>query len=370
MKVGIRRLDFSLLAPMLLLMGLGLLTLYSAGKNLRPDIWLKQLVFFGMSLALLTIISSRSPIQYFRKSLWIYSIGIFLLLLVAFTPMGLKLGAGEGARRWLGISAFGFNFSFQPSELVKWTTLLFAADFLGKRPTEYIRMPEILVVISAVLLPIAIIAKQPDLGMALSFLPILILIPLIKGLNWKWVAATSVVIGLSIPVALKTNLIKSYQIQRVVNFFNQTDNLQGSNYQINQAKIAIGAGGVFGQGLTGGTQTQLNYLPVKTTDFIFAAWSEERGFFGVLLVTALFGLFLSRILAVSRDAKTLAESYFCTGAAALLGLNIFVNIAMAIGSLPNKGIVLPFFSYGGSSTISYFLGIAIVMSAAHRAKVL
>lgn len=366
MKERLRRLDFSLLIPMLFLMGLGLLTLYSAGKNIRPDMWIKQLVFFAMSMVLLTIIASHSPIQFFRKSLWLYSIGIFLLLLVALTPLGLKLGAGAGARRWLGVGVL----SFQPSELVKWTTLLFVADFLGKRPIEYVRMPELLVVISSVLLPVAIIAKQPDLGMALSFLPILVLIPLTKGLSWKWVVATVAVIGISIPVALKTNIIKGYQMQRIVDFFNQTDNLQGSNYQINQAKIAIGAGGVFGQGLTGGTQTQLNYLPVKTTDFIFAAWSEERGFFGVLLALALFGFFLSRILVVSRNAKTLAESYFCTGAAALLGLNISVNVAMAIGSLPNKGIVLPFFSYGGSSTVSYFLGIAIVMGAAHRAKLL
>ncbi|MCL1892666.1 MAG: rod shape-determining protein RodA [Holophagaceae bacterium] len=347
-------------------MGLGLLTLYSAGKNLNSNFWIKQFVFFCMSLSLMTIIASRSPMQFFQKSLSLYSIGIFLLLLVAFTPLGLKLGAGEGARRWLGVGSY----SFQPSELVKWITLLFVADFLGRRTSDQIGLPEILVVISAVILPAAIVAKQPDLGMAISFMPILILIPIIKGLNWKWVLASILAIGMVGTVAWKTNLIAYHQKQRIINWLNPTSDLKGKNYQTNQAKIAIGAGNVFGQGLTGGTQTQLNYLPIKTTDFIFAVWSEERGFFGVLLALGLFGLFLSRILAVSRNAKTLTESYFCTGAAALLGLNIFVNIAMAIGSLPNKGIVLPFFSYGGSSVISYFLGIAIVMGVAHRAKIL
>jgi len=366
MKGRMRRLDFSIIVPMLLLIGLGLLTLYSAGKSGQPKIWLKQLMFYGMSFGLLLAIASRSPHQIFRKSLWIYSFGIFLLLLVAFTPLGLKLGAGEGARRWLGTKAF----NFQPSELVKWTTLIFVADYLGRRQIDQVKIPEIITAVSAVLLPAAIIAKQPDLGMALSFMPILIVIPLIKGLNWRWVAIGTLIIGISVPIVWKSNFIRQYQKDRIVDFLNPSTNLKDKNYQTNQAKIAIGAGRLFGQGLTGGTQTQLNYLPVKTTDFIFAAWAEERGFFGVLLVLILFGIFLNRILAVSRNAKTLTESYFCSGAAAALGLNIIVNVAMVAGSLPNKGMVLPFFSYGGSSTMSYFLGISVMMGIAYRSKVL
>ncbi|MDR0499518.1 MAG: rod shape-determining protein RodA [Holophagales bacterium] len=366
MKGRMHRLDFSILVPMLLLIGLGILTLYSAGKSGQTRIWLKQLLFYGVSFGLLLGIASRSPHQIFRKSLWIYSFGIFLLLLVAFTPLGLKLGAGEGAKRWLGTKAL----NFQPSELVRWTTLIFVADFLGRRMADQIKLPEITTAISAVLLPVAIVAKQPDLGMALSYLPILIVIPLIKGFNWKWLAAITIVIGISVPVAWKSNLIQQYQKNRIVDFLNPATNLKDKNYQTNQARIAIGAGRIFGQGLTGGTQTQLNYLPVKTTDFIFAAWAEERGFFGVLLALGLFGIFLNRILAVSRNAKTLTESYFCSGATAILGLNIIVNVAMVAGTLPNKGMVLPFFSYGGSSTISYFIGISVIMGIAYRSKVL
>ncbi|MDR1840719.1 MAG: rod shape-determining protein RodA [Holophagales bacterium] len=366
MRERLRRLDFSILVPMMLLMGLGLLTQYSAGRSGPSNVWTKQVVFYGISFGLVLFMATRSPIQVLRKSLWIYSFGIVLLFLVAFSPLGLKLGAGEGARRWLGTRAF----SFQPSELVKWTTLLFVADFLGRRPTDQVKLQEIAIAVFAVLLPAAIVAKQPDLGMAFSFLVILILIPLIKGLNWKWVAAGFAAVVMMSAAAWKTNLIKPYQKNRIVDFLNPKTDLKGGNYQINQAKIAIGAGRVFGQGLTGGTQTQLNFLPVKTTDFIFAAWAEERGFLGILLVFTLFSIFLSRVIAVAKNAKTLAESYFCAGAVAILGLNILVNVAMVIGSLPNKGIVLPFFSYGGSSTLSYFLGIAIVMGAAYRAKVL
>jgi len=366
MKERLRRIDFSILVPMLLLMGLGLLSLYSAGRTTQPHLWVKQLLFYGISIVLLLVIGTRSPVQIFRKSLWIYGAGILLLFMVAFTPLGLKLGAGEGARRWLGTRAF----NFQPSELVRWTTLLFVSDFLGRRNADQVGMHEIMITVLAILLPVAFISKQPDLGMALSFLPILLLIPLIKGLNWKWVAAAVLLVAVAAPAVWNSGMLKQYQKNRIVDFLNQSENLKGKNYQINQAKIAIGAGRVFGQGLTGGTQTQLSFLPVKTTDFIFASWAEERGFFGVLLALTLFGIFLSRVLAVGRNAKTLGESYFCSGAAFLLGLNIFVNIAMAVGSLPNKGMVLPFFSYGGSSTVSYFLGICVVMGAAYRAKVL
>ena len=134
------------------------------------------------------------------------------------------------------------------------------------------------------------------------------------------------------------------------------------------SKNAIGAGGFFGQGFTSGSQTQLNFLPVKTTDFVFSVWAEERGFLGVLMALGLFGMVMSRILEIARSARTQSESYYCVGAACLLGLHIFVNVGMVVGILPNKGIVLPFFSAGGSSTLSYFLGLGIVMGVQNRAK--
>jgi rod shape determining protein RodA len=211
------------------------------------------------------------------------------------------------------------------------------------------------------------VLKQPDLGMAISFLPILLLIPLLKGLKVKWVAIGLVATSLLGVVAWR-EVLKPYQKQRVLTFLDPGADLQGKGYQINQSRIAIGSGGFFGQGFTSGSQTQLNFLPVKTTDFVFSVWAEERGFLGVLLALGLFGAVISRILDTARVAKTAAETYFCVGAAGIIGLHLLVNVGMVVGLLPNKGIVLPFFSAGGSSTLSYFLGLGLVMAVRYRAK--
>jgi rod shape determining protein RodA len=154
----------------------------------------------------------------------------------------------------------------------------------------------------------------------------------------------------------------------VITFLDPGADLQGKGYQINQSRIAIGSGGLFGQGFTSGSQTQLNFLPVKTTDFVFSVWAEERGFLGVLMALALFGAVIMRVLDTAREARTSAETYYCVGAAGIFALHLVVNVGMVIGLLPNKGIVLPFFSAGGSSTLSYFLGLGVVMSVRYRAK--
>lgn len=364
MKTRLRHLDPGLLIPMLILMAMGLLNLYSAGLNGQPVIWAKQAFWNLLSLGVLTLMAHRPPQRFFRLSPWLYGLGLLLLLLVLIPGIGLKLGAGSGARRWLGLKAL----NFQPSEMVKWFTLLYVSDYLGRRPAGRIEAMDLVAVLSAVLLPVLLVFKQPDLGMAVSFLPILTLIVLIRGLNLKWAAllvAGAILFG---TVAWKANLIKDYQKRRVVSFLNPDMDTQGKNYQTNQSRMAIASGGFFGRGFTRGTQTQLNFLPVKTTDFIFAAWAEERGYLGVLLVLGLFGAFLSRMLGVARIAKSLAEMYFVTGASAIISLHLFVNVAMVAGFLPNKGMVLPFFSYGGSSTLSYFLGLGMVMAIAYRAK--
>jgi rod shape determining protein RodA len=209
--------------------------------------------------------------------------------------------------------------------------------------------------------------KQPDLGMAISFLPILLLIPLLKGLRARYVIIGLVCLS-GLGFVAWNKVLKPYQKQRVLTFLDPGADLQGKGYQINQSRIAIGAGGLVGQGFTSGSQTQLNFLPVKTTDFVFSVWAEERGFLGVLMALALFGVVLTRILDTARVAKTAAETYFCVGAAGILALHLFVNVGMVIGVLPNKGIVLPFFSAGGSSTLSYFLGLGVVMAVRHRTR--
>ena len=359
MKERLRALDMNLLLPMLLLVIMGTLTVYSAGRGTsQSGLWLKQSLWNILGFISLALVAAVNPRRTLRTSLGLYILGI--LSLAAVLVLGHRIG---GSQRWLVLAGL----TFQPSELMKWLTLLFVAHRLGRQSPQDVRAGELIGVAALVLFPMLLVMKQPDLGMAVSFLPILLLIPLLKGLRAKWVAVALAGVGL-LGFFAWHNVLKPYQKQRVLTFLNPGDDLQGKYYQINQSRIAIGAGGLLGQGFTSGSQTQLNFLPVKTTDFVFSVWAEERGFLGVLLALGLFGAVISRVLDTARVAKSAAETYFCVGAAGIIALHLFVNVGMVIGILPNKGMVLPFFSAGGSSTLSYFLGLGVVMAVRYRAK--
>jgi rod shape determining protein RodA len=359
MRERLRFLDTALLVPMVILVIMGTLTVYSAGRGTsQSTLWLKQTVWNLLGFVALAGTAAVNPQRTFRSALPLYVIG--LLSLVAVLVVGHRIG---GAQRWLIIG----HMSWQPSELMKWLTLLFVAHRLGTRPLHDVTAWDLAGASALVLFPMLLVLKQPDLGMAISFLPILLLIPLLKGLRAKWVLAALLGVSL-LGVFSWQKMLKPYQKQRVMTFLDPGADLQGKGYQINQSRIAIGAGGMFGQGFTSGSQTQLNFLPVKTTDFVFSVWAEERGFLGVLLALGLFGAVIMRILDTARVAKTSSETYFCVGAAGIIALHLFVNVGMVIGLLPNKGIVLPFFSAGGSSTLSYFLGLGVVMAVRYRAK--
>ena len=360
MRSRFRALDPPLLWTMLALMVLGTLTLYSAGRNTpQSAIWLKQSLWNALGLGLMAFLATVDPRRLFRYSFPVYLVG--LVALVAVLLVGKKIG---GSTRWLVLAGQ----TFQPSELMKWVTLLYVSQRLGSRPAEAVGKLDLLGALSLVIFPMLLIQRQPDLGMALSFLPILVIIPLMRGLRARWVVALFLLVTLAGIGAWKVAL-KPYQKQRVMIFLDPSSDLQGKGYQVNQSRIAIGSGGFFGKGFTSGSQTQLNFLPVKTTDFAFSVWAEERGFIGVVLVLGLFGLFLNRLLEAAREAHSHAEAYFCAGAASIFALHLLVNVGMVAGALPNKGMVLPFFSAGGSSTLSFFLALGLIMGILHRSKV-
>jgi rod shape determining protein RodA len=359
MKERFRALDSRLLWVILALMVLGTLTLYSAGRNTpQATIWLKQTVWNLMGMALMLLLAATDPRRIFRFSFIAYLLG--LVALAAVLVVGKKIG---GATRWFVVAGQ----TFQPSELMKWVTLLYVSQRLGSRPATTIGRLELLGAVGLVVFPMLLIQRQPDLGMALSFLPILLIIPLMKGLRARWVIALLLLVTVGGFGAWKFAL-KPYQKQRVMIFLDPSSDLQGKGYQVNQSRIAIGAGGLIGKGFISGSQTQLNFLPVKTTDFAFSVWAEERGFLGVLLALGLFGLLLSRILDAAKAAHTNAETYFCAGAAGIFALHLMVNVGMVAGALPNKGMVLPFFSAGGSSTLSFFLALGLIMGILSRSR--
>ncbi|HTL98831.1 MAG TPA: rod shape-determining protein RodA [Holophagaceae bacterium] len=356
----LRAADGRLLSLILALVFMGTLTLYSAGRGTtQSGLWIKQTGWNAAGLLAMALLANVDPTRLFKKSLLIYALG--LLSLVAVLLVGHRIG---GAKRWLALGGQ----TFQPSELMKWITLLFVAHRLGSRPMDKVEKADFAGAVAIVVFPMLLVMKQPDLGMALSFTPILLLLPVMRGLRKRTLAALLVLLPLVGGVAWK-KVLRPYQKERVLTFLNPERDPQGKGYQITQSRIAIGAGGIVGKGFTSGSQTQLNYLPVKTTDFVFAVWAEERGFLGVLIALALYGALLARMLEGARAAKTLAESYYCAGATGIFAMHILVNVGMVAGALPNKGIALPFFSYGGSSTLSVFLALGVVMGALHRARI-
>jgi len=360
MKERLRALDTALLWPMVLLVVMGTLTVYSAGRGTgQSGLWAKQSLWNLMGFGVMAFLAAVNPRRIFRSAFVLYVLGILSLVLVL--AAGHRIG---GSQRWIVLAGL----TFQPSELMKWLTLLFVAHRLGTRQPHDLTAWDLAGTSALVFFPMLLVLKQPDLGMAISFLPILVLIPVLKGLRAKWVLLTVLLVTLGGVLAWQ-KVLKPYQKQRVITFLDPGADLKGKGYQINQSRIAIGAGGLTGQGFTSGSQTQLNFLPVKTTDFVFSVWAEERGFLGVLLALGLFGMVLSRILDTAVAAKGTSETYFCVGAAGIIALHLLVNVGMVIGVLPNKGIVLPFFSAGGSSTLSYFLGLGVVMAVRHRAQV-
>jgi len=360
MRERFRALDSRLLWVMLALIALGTLTLYSAGRNTpQAGIWLKQSLWNLLGMLLMLLLATMDPRRIFRYSFPSYLLG--LVALAAVLVIGKKIG---GATRWFVIAGQ----TFQPSELMKWVTLLYVAHRLGSKNPDTVGKLELFGAVGLVVFPMLLIQRQPDLGMALSFLPILLLIPLMKGFRARWVVGLLLLMGLGGFGAWKVSM-KPYQKQRVLNFLDPSADLHGKGYQVNQSRIAIGSGGLIGKGFTSGSQTQLNFLPVKTTDFAFSVWAEERGFLGVILALGLFGLLLSRILDAAREAHTHAEAYFCAGAAGIFARHLLVNVGMVAGALPNKGMVLPFFSAGGSSTLSFFLALGLIMGILHRSRV-
>ena len=360
MRERFRALDPRLLWVLLALIALGTLTLFSAGRHTpQAGIWLKQSLWNLLGVMLMLMLATTDPRRIFRYSFPAYLIG--LLALAAVLVVGKKIG---GSTRWFIIAGQ----SFQPSELMKWITLLYVSQRLGSRNADTVGRLELFGAAGLVVFPMLLIQRQPDLGMALSYLPILLIIPLMKGFRARWVLALILLVGLGGVGAWKV-VLKPYQKQRVMIFLDPSADLQGKGYQVNQSRIAIGAGGLIGKGFTSGSQTQLNFLPVKTTDFAFSVWAEERGFMGVLLALGLFGLLLSRILDAAQAAHTNAEAYFCAGAAGIFALHLLVNVGMVAGALPNKGMVLPFFSAGGSSTLSFFLALGLIMGILHRSRV-
>jgi rod shape determining protein RodA len=252
----------------------------------------------------------------------------------------------------------GGGFKLQVSEFVKLVIILLVARFMTDLKREDLDWRDLLKIGGMVGVPMLLVMKQPDLGTALTYLPILAGGILLAGLRWQYLGVLALALALTLPIGW--HFLQDYQKARLTTFIDPAKDPRGQGYQVIQSKIAVGAGGMWGKGVTHGTQTQLQFLPVPHTDFIFSAFSEEHGFVGVVVVLGLYFLLLMQIVQNAQTAPDKAGMYICMGVCTLLLFHVLVNVGMVVGRMPVTGIPLPLMSAGGSNILSVFLMLGLV----------
>lgn len=342
-------LDALLLLLLLLLMSLGLFVLYSASGE-DQDMVVRQAFRLLLALVVMTILAQFKPENFERWAMPVFTIGLGMLAAV------LVIGdIGKGAQRWLDL---GFM-RFQPSEIMKLAVPLVVAQYLGKYPLPP-RFSSIIIALVLILLPTLMIAMQPDLGTALLIASSGVFAVFLAGISWRLIAAGIAAIGAFAPV-LWFYLMHDYQRERVLTLFNPERDPLGSGYHIIQSKIAIGSGGLIGKGWLHGTQSQLEFLPERHTDFIFAVFSEEFGLLGIILLLTLYMLIIARGLYISAHAQTAFGRLLAGSITLTFFVYVFVNIGMVSGLLPVVGVPLPLISYGGTSIVTLMAGFGLLM---------
>jgi rod shape determining protein RodA len=345
-----RDLDWPLMVIAWIICALGVLQIFSATHDTRwQDAWWKQVIWVLVAMGLMWMVTSIDYHTLLGQVPVLYTVSIAALLAT--------LAIGRlvfGSRRWIRV--LGFN--FQISEFVKIVIVLVVARYLSELKSEEIGVRDLLKIGSLVGIPTALVMYQPDLGTGLTYLPILAAGILLAGLRWHHLAAVALACALALPVGW--HFLKDYQRTRLVTFLDPSRDPRGAGYQVIQSKIAVGHGGMWGRGVTRGTQTQLRFLPVPHTDFIFSAFAEEHGFVGVVVVLGLYFLLLMQIVQNAQMAPDRAGMYICMGVATLLLFHLLVNVGMVVGSMPVTGIPLPLMSSGGSNMFSVFMMLGLV----------
>ena len=349
---SIRDSDWGMFIPALMICGIGILQIYSATHDtVWQGAWWKQAVYAAVGMALVWAVSRADYNTVLAHSPIYYGVMVALMLLT------LAIGQSVlGGQRWLALPG---GIHFQVSEFGKLVIISLVARYLTESKQESLSLGRLAKVAALIVVPFALVAKQPDLGTALTYLPVLGMGVFLAGLPWKyWIALGA--LGLGFTWISYNYVLKDYQRARLTSFLNPEADPKGSGYQVVQSKIAIGSGGIWGRGLTKGSQTQLRFLPVPHTDFIFATYGEEHGFAGVVIILVLYFWLLMRIVQNAQAAPDRAGMFVCMGVAALLLFHLLVNVGMVAGLMPVTGIPLPLMSFGGSSMLSVFLMLGLV----------
>jgi rod shape determining protein RodA len=274
--------------------------------------------------------------------------------------LALTLAIGDGignSARWISVGPLTFQFS----ELAKILMIVVLADYLGRNHHKLDSLGTILGACVLVGPPLILVMIQPDLGTSMVFAAILAGMLWMSGASLKWLGALSAAVVAMVPLGW-TYLLRDYQKERLTSFLNPTPDVSGPGYQLYQSQIAVGSGGLFGSGLTNGTQAQGDFLPVQTTDFVFSVLAEELGFIGAIVLFALFVLLLWRVLVAAWRCRDPFGTLFASGLAAMILFQLVVNVGMVMGIMPITGIPLPFVTHGGASLVSLAIGLGILQS--------
>ena len=353
-----RSFDLQLITYAALLAAIGLAMAYSnsveAGRSVLEtgSTFLRGLMWAAIAIVVFVVVTlfDYKWLKTFAWPLYFAQLGLLVLTLAIGDGVG-------GAARWISVGPFAFQFS----ELAKVLMIVVLANYLGARQGRLGSLGSILGACFLVGPPWLLVMMQPDLGTSLVFAAILGGMLFMSGASLRWLSTLLGIVVAMVPVAWN-HVLREYQKERLISFLNPTPDVQGSGYQLYQAQIAVGSGGLVGKGLTNGTQNQLDYLPVQTTDFVFAILAEELGFLGAIVMFALFSALLWRVIVAAWRSQDPFGTMFCCGVASMILFQLVVNVGMVIGVMPITGIPLPFVTHGGASLVSIAAALGIIQS--------
>jgi rod shape determining protein RodA len=350
-----RRVDSYLMAAALAIAGIGMITLFSASEQSVQRVT-TQALSLVFALFLMWAVANVSPQQLARAAVPLYVVGVLLLV-------GVAVGGTvvNGSRRWLNLGVG----RFQPSELMKIALPLMLAWYFQKRESK-VRFSDFVVAGVLIAAPVWLIKRQPDLGTALMIGASGFYVLYLAGMSWKLIIGLVAVAGAAAPLVWPH--LHDYQQARILTFIDPSRDPLGAGYHSTQATIALGSGGVIGKGWLNGTQTHLDFLPERHTDFIFAVFGEEFGLIGNALLLVLYLLLIGRAFIITMNASTLFARLVAGAITLMFFTYAFVNMAMVSGILPIVGVPLPLVSFGGTALVSLFIGLGILMSVQANRK--
>ena len=352
LKDKIFALDFILIFFVLLLGIISFFAMYSTEQGKFGYYTQSHLYRFSIFFILFIIISFFKVKNWYKSAYLFYFTILILLFAVDFFGV-----TSSGSKRWINL----FFINLQPSELMKIALIIFLARYYYNIPTENVtNLKYIVAPLFAILVPVLLVAQQPDLGTAALILAGGFVVIWLTGFRIKFFLYSFFIFICLIPVGIA--FLKPYQKSRILTFLDPERDALGAGYQIIQSKIALGSGGIFGKGFLQGSQSYLDYLPEKHTDFIFTLFSEEFGFVGSTALLLVYVMIIYRITAIGRQSRNNFAKLYCFGFASVFFVYVAVNMSMVLGLLPIVGAPLPIMSYGGSSMLSIMIGLGIVMS--------